>query len=1331
MKVGSAVLLRAPDGDALLGRTQLTLGADGAVASYAHRFEPAPEKLPPAAATAVASLPPDRTEPLVVQVPPAEPVQAKPAVSLELDKPQALGATAGNRAARLTVHTVARRSSYGGVRPADGRALVVLNTEWENLIPMTLVREKQVPTEYQIPNLSDHMYLVANGSRVARIVRGGNDLAGHIPVTDFKLERLGSRLRGNVVFELPADQVTSLDLRFYDYAHGHMTVPLVATPEAGALAAAKPLSTPMKNEVLEVAPFGFEKVESIGGRKAPAGMTFVAVDLRARSTFTVDADAEAFDPKARKGQKTKVGHVADWKESRRYLQLVADGEYGYLPDAELTELEEEPRFLPDVMTGGKVVFLAPADAKSLELRCDFPNARASTGVGTFRPKGMTLALEGKRPATSAEKAIVSVDDDTYRIQVMKQQAAAEFAGQAAPEGKKFLVLDMTVSNRGGGKGEFFQTPQQLKYAAETGEQLPLSPVTFQGIRRPAELVWIPPGERRSFQAVFEIGAGEKRPRLAFNGVSRADVLNLKPIEATAAATNTPAQAAPATPATPGQMKPATNPPAQTPAQAPAQNKPVEVAANNKPATPATTPPVKDAQPLKTPDDAKGVKALRVAAKQPHQPKGLAGVGLTPEQVNTAIDRGAEALWKETTKKHQEHRTTFGDKLGYDVLVALALVHSHYHEKNPEFDAALRHMLETVDPPNLGTYGAGCLAMTIEGYGDGTYLPQLRRTARALLENQYENGTWGYGSNVDAKLLADPNEDKVLQVRGGIPLEGPGAAGEPMARLTKRDKDATGDNSTSQYAVLGLWSSARATVPVEREVWTRALAAYRENQSEDGGWGYHGKSGYGYGSMTCAGVCAVAIARHQLGEKNPGDDEAIERGLAWLANHFTVSKHPEGSDQHLFYYLYSLERVGRILDTEFIGSHEWYPLGAKWLVDNQKADGLWGGGNYEDEPVATPMALLFLTRATQSLEVAHKRGGEGTLRTDVAAAPGHRVYIIMDCSGTMMEEVGGVQRHKISRDAMADLVAEMPETTQFALRAFGHRKAANQQGANEDTELLVPLGKLERDKVVAALTNLRARGKTPLSLTLSEVAKDVRSTASADKPTTVVFVTDGGEDNTRPAKTPLQAAEELAGIPGVALYVVGFDITRPDWVEQLRNLAARGGGQYLAAQDPQSLLPGLRAAVYRTPESFVLQDAKGQPVRKAKFKESLKLPEGQYTILTDFGGKRYTQPLWINTDATTAVVFDAAKIGVDKSGQDVPRRAVAGVGAEPAAPPRNTPGNQRPGRATPGAATTDRAPAPGKAPAPAPAGAKKFCTECGAPLAAGAKFCTKCGAKVGG
>ena len=85
---------------------------------------------------------------------------------------------------------------------------------------------------------------------------------------------------------------------------------------------------------------------------------------RARSVFTTEGDASVYDPKARAGAKVKVGTVADWKEAHRYCTLVADGEHSYVPVETGTELTDAPRFLPDVFTGAKVAFLAPADAKS-------------------------------------------------------------------------------------------------------------------------------------------------------------------------------------------------------------------------------------------------------------------------------------------------------------------------------------------------------------------------------------------------------------------------------------------------------------------------------------------------------------------------------------------------------------------------------------------------------------------------------------------------------------------------------------------------------------------------------------------------------------------------------------------------------------------------------------------------------------------------------------------------------------------------------------------------------------------------------------------------------
>ena len=49
-----------------------------------------------------------------------------------------------NRRVRLIVDSAARIDEYGTHKPADGRALLVVSTEWENTIPLTSVDRKSV-----------------------------------------------------------------------------------------------------------------------------------------------------------------------------------------------------------------------------------------------------------------------------------------------------------------------------------------------------------------------------------------------------------------------------------------------------------------------------------------------------------------------------------------------------------------------------------------------------------------------------------------------------------------------------------------------------------------------------------------------------------------------------------------------------------------------------------------------------------------------------------------------------------------------------------------------------------------------------------------------------------------------------------------------------------------------------------------------------------------------------------------------------------------------------------------------------------------------------------
>jgi hypothetical protein len=443
--------------------------------------------------------------------------------SIETGRTYPIRSITQNRAVMVTIANVVLVPSYGDTAASKDMQFLVVNTSWENIIPLTLIQQNHVPTAYSVPNLADHLYLITDGKRLVQLLPRADDLPGHVPVRSFGLPSIGSKIKGNLVFEIPAGSLHALQLRFYDFAHGNMTFDL--TKPDGATA--KPISRPVGSDVLEIGAYGVKKDKQSASNTAPDGMTFVTIDVRAHSLVTLDGDATAFDPKAKPGSKMKIGTVADWKDSRKYIQLVVDGEYGFAP-LEQTTLPPEPRFLPDLMTGGDVVFLAPESYTSLELRCDFPNA-SIPGRGVVRPKGVTIAIEGTRPQPPAKSPVVSIKDSNFEVNVTEQRVADTFAGQSAGNGSRYLWLTLSVRNTGD-KGDFFQPRRQVKHVAENAAQSEFDPATLKGPHSPPDMLWIPAGESRSFEAVFKIPAKETKPRLGYSGVSLARVLMLSPIE---------------------------------------------------------------------------------------------------------------------------------------------------------------------------------------------------------------------------------------------------------------------------------------------------------------------------------------------------------------------------------------------------------------------------------------------------------------------------------------------------------------------------------------------------------------------------------------------------------------------------------------------------------------------------------------------------------------------------------------------------------------------------------------------------------------------------------
>lgn len=204
--------------------------------------------------------------------------------------------------------------------------------------------------------------------------------------------------------------------------------------------------------------------------------------------------------------------------------------------------------------------------------------------------------------------------------------------------------------------------------------------------------------------------------------------------------------------------------------------------------------------------------------------------------------------------------------------------------------------------------------------------------------------------------------------------------------------APGDGSNSQFALLALYEAARTAeqkslhVHINRDVWRLAHIYWTSNQHLDsGGWGYL-RGLPPTGSMTCAGISSLVICNDMLhepdakvtGDKIDGcyrapseDRENIAKGIDWLRRSFTVHGNPSslgGDNVHLwhYYYLYGLERAGRLSARRKIGEHDWYREGAKYLhqaIGAKTIEPCWQGAGFAetDPDITTSLALLFLSK----------------------------------------------------------------------------------------------------------------------------------------------------------------------------------------------------------------------------------------------------------------------------------------------------------------------------------------------------------------------------------
>ena len=199
-----------------------------------------------------------------------------------------------------------------------------------------------------------------------------------------------------------------------------------------------------------------------------------------------------------------------------------------------------------------------------------------------------------------------------------------------------------------------------------------------------------------------------------------------------------------------------------------------------------------------------------------------------------------------------------------------------------------------------------------------------------------------------------------------PLRALPVVGVNASKGKQKAKHGGGDNSNTQFALLGLWAARRHDVPTEYSL-LLGKQRFDISQNKEGGWGYlMGQPSTK--TMTCVGLIGLAMGHGALAGdgKATSQDPAIQDGLRALSKHIgTPSKDPNAKPpMENMYFLWSLERVAMLYDLKTIGGKDWYGWGAQILLPNQHADGHWLGSNYPGHTphLDTCFALLFLKRS---------------------------------------------------------------------------------------------------------------------------------------------------------------------------------------------------------------------------------------------------------------------------------------------------------------------------------------------------------------------------------
>jgi hypothetical protein len=555
----------------------------------------------------------------------------------------------------------------------------------------------------------------------------------------------------------------------------------------------------------------------------------------------------------------------------------------------------------------------------------------------------------------------------------------------------------------------------------------------------------------------------------------------------------------------------------------------------------------------------------------------------------AAQLGLDWLQQAAVEWQKEHKC-FGCHVQAQVLMGLAVATKHQYSVSGEAFSILEQGTREYQDKEGSWFGGAISATQFGAMG----LTQVDETHEVTEDRDFLRG-------VDFLVARQPQDGGMVVDRDEVPI----VQGRFMTsanslvalmrahEITKNAKYRTSADralawvaanrpETTQDKVFKILALSRFGTPEQKRVMAPVLGQLITEQQPDGGW-----------KERAAGKGSNAFATGQV--------------------------------------LYALKEAGASTRSSVFARGVRYLLDAQVHDTHLKDDGTWPATNSDtDRPSNFAPTMWAVIALTGSYGTATTGGLQVVTKLQREKPPSRNLEIILDASGSMKLPLGKSTRWQTALQVLEQLVNTLPDDFNVGLRVYGHRYSSRSPQTCSDSELVVPIGKLDRQRILASAKQVRPRGETPLIRSVLVSTEDLKPLGNGS----VILITDGEESC---HGDPKKAADDLktSGVD-VTLSIVGFTLTGQVVERELGTLARSTGGRYYSAQSGDELARALMVAAAQT-LPYDVYDGSGRLVSSEETSAlGTELSPGAYRVVVHALGQELEESVKIVADRSVVL-----------------------------------------------------------------------------------------------